>query len=164
LSESLVGKTSEYEQLSAQLSLKDTEKVAAVGERDTQIQTLTEANTLNQSELQRLQALELKINAINEMDRPDLVPLLDTIPNMTDAEALKTTLSTFADFADKAADTREQQLTAGVLPTGGGITNAPSQPSTPEAWKERIEKLPVGSADRKAEVARYGEWLRTTNQ
>ena len=164
LQEDLQGKTSQVEQLSANISLKDTEKSAAVGERDNQIQTLTQASLEKDAELKRLRALELKLQVVNEMNRGDLVPLLSHIPDMEDAEALKATLGTFADFTDTAVRAREQQLTSGVLPVGGGITQADTQPSTREAWNKEINNLPVGSKERNAKVQEFGAWLEASNQ
>ena len=159
LNEDLRVKSSTIEQLNSDITVKDTEKQVAVGERDTRIQTLTEASMKQDAEIARLRALELKLKVVKDMNRSDLVPLLDHIPDMTDEEALITTLNTFADFTDKAVKAREDQLTAGVLPVGGGITNTETSPSTREAWNKEINSLPLGSPARAEKVAEFGAWL-----
>lgn len=164
LNNELSTKSSKIEQLMADITVKDTEKSVAVGERDTRIQTLTETSLQKDAELQRLKALELKLKVVKDMKRSDLVPLLDHIPDMNDEEALRTTLSTFADFTDTAVKAREEQLVAGVLPVGGGITSTQTSPSTREAWNKEINALPLGSTARADKVAEYGKWLEANQK
>ena len=116
----LEAKNSELEQLRSQLTVKDAEKSAAVGERDKQIQTAVQAKTAAESELNELRALKLKVDVVTEMKRPDLLRIIAKIPNMTDPEALKSVLGDFASFADDAAMEREKQLKAGMTSTASG--------------------------------------------
>ena len=89
LNEELAPKTSETEQLRSQLSVKDAEKLAAVGERDKRLQEVITAKTQLDGQLAELQALQLKVKVAKDMGRPDLLPILDTIPSMSDETALK---------------------------------------------------------------------------
>lgn len=161
----LAAKTSENEQLRAQLSLKDTEKTAAVGERDKTIQELTQSKTSIESELERLRGLELKVRVAREMGRPDLLRVLDTIPNMSDETALKTVLSTLSEYADSAVREREKQLLSGVTPpiSNGGAKGA-GVPASEKEWQEHINSLPLGSKERAKAHDDYWNWLVAKNQ
>ena len=128
LNDQLAAKTSETEQLRAQLSVKDTEKSAAVSERDRQLQEAITSRTALETEVAGLRALQLKVETIRKLNRPDLIRIADKIPAMTDAEALESVLKEFASFADEAATAREKQLLAGVTPWP---SPAPAKPLFP---------------------------------
>ena len=165
LNEQLTAKSSETEQLRAQLTMKDTEKSAAVSERDRQLQEAIQGRTTLESEIGELRALKLKMDTIRKLNRPDLVRIADKIPNMTDAEALETVLKEFASFADEAATTREKQLLAGVTPGPGSSKPASATlPSSDEAWNAHIEKQPLGSEERQKAWDQYWVWLETQNK
>ena len=165
VTEQLAAKSSEIEQLRAQLSVKDTEKSAAVGERDKQLQTAITSRTALETEVTELRALKLKMDTIKKLNRPDLVRIADKIPNMTDAEALETVLKEFASFADEAASTREKQLLAGVTPgPGSGSSAAPGLPTSDKEWNAHIEKQPLGSEDRQKAWDGYWMWLETQHK
>jgi len=160
----LATKTSEIEQLNGQLSLKDVEKSAAVGERDKNIEKLVLDNQSAQKELERLKALELKIKVANELGQPELIKLADTIPNMTDEDALKTVMKNIADYASIKVQEREKQILAGTAPIAG-TGNAPAPgPSSQNEWMEHIEKFPLGSRDRATALDKYGQWLEDTHR
>ena len=164
LTEQLTAKTSETERLRAQLSVKDTEKSAAVSERDRQLQEAITSRTALETEVNELRALKLKLDTIRKLNRPDLVRIADKIPNMTDAEALETVLKEFASFADEAASAREKQLLAGVTPTPNSSTASPGLPDSDKAWTAHIEKQPLGSEDRQKAWDQYWLWLETKNK
>ena len=165
VTEQLTAKTSEIEQLRAQLSVKDTEKSAAVGERDKQLQTAITSRTELETEVAGLRALKLKMDVIKKLNRPDLVRIADKIPNMTDPEALETVLKEFASFADEAVTSREKQLLAGVTPglnSGQAVSN--TLPGDDKSWTAHIEKQPLGSEDRQKAWDQYWLWLETKNK
>ena len=165
LTEQLTAKTSETEQLRAQLSVKDTEKSAAVSERDRQLQEAITSRTTLETEVSELRALKLKLDTIKKLNRPDLVRIADKIPNMTDAEALETVLKEFASFADEAATAREKQLLAGITPgPGSSKTAAPGLPTSDKEWNAYIEKQPLGSEDRQKAWDSYWVWLETQHK
>ncbi len=165
LTEQLTAKSSETEQLRAQLSVKDTEKSAAVSERDKQLQEAIQSRTALESEVTELRALKLKLDTIRKLGRPELVKIADKIPNMTDAEALETVLKEFASFADEAATAREKQLLAGVTPgLGSAKSTAPGLPTSDAEWNAYIEKQPLGSEDRQKAWDSYWVWLETQNK
>jgi len=160
----LAEKASLLEQLNGQLSLKDVEKTAAVSERDKSIETLVTASQAAEKELARLKALELKVKVSKEMKKPELIGILDTIPDVTDEEALKTIMGSIAGFADTLVKQREEQLLAGITTVAGTAAGgSPSEPASDEAWKKRIEGLPLGSRERSAALEAYGGWLNTTH-
>lgn len=158
----LAVKVSEVERLNGQLGLKDVEKTAAVGERDKTIQELTQASQANQTELARLKALELKIKTANELGKPELIGLVNTIPDVTDPEALKTIMKSIDDYAALKVQSREKQLLSGTgMPAGTGPMPA-AGPQTQDEWMRAIEKSPLGSKDRAQLMNDYGDWLEKT--
>jgi hypothetical protein len=150
LTTQLEQRTSEIEQYKAQLSLKDVEKQAAIGERDRKITEITTSQSQSQSELEELRALRLKVNVINELKRPELLKIAAKIPNITDPEALKSIFADMASFADDAAMEREKQLKAGMTTTVAGNQKTVTTPMTQDAWLEHINSLPLGPERDKA--------------
>lgn len=163
LEEQLGSKSSELEQLRSQLSIKDTEKTVAVGERDKQIENLLQQNQTAEGELRRLKALEMKIKVAQELKRPELVELAKHIPDLEDAEALKVVMQDLARFADDAVKAREEQLLAGVTLNAGGSQVKEAGPATEQEWVRAIEKATLGSRERRELMDAYGDWLEKTN-
>jgi hypothetical protein len=165
LTEQLTAKTSEQEQLRAQLGLKDTEKSAAISERDRQLQEAVQKTTGYETELNELRALRLKIEVAKELGRPDLIKIAERIPNMTDREALKTVLSDFANFADDAVREREKQLLSGITPSlSAAQSNLNSGVPTSEGdWMKFIEGKPIGSPERDKAWSDYWSFLEAKN-
>lgn len=165
LESQLAAKTSEYEQLHAQLALKDTEKSVAVSERDKQLNDALTAKSTVEKELNDLRALQLKVKVIKDMKRPDLLKIADSLPNLTDEEALKSVFTNFAGFADEAVQEREKQLLAGVTPplTGlGGVQK--TQPQTEAEWSKYVDGLPLGSPERMKAQDDQWNWLVAKHQ
>lgn len=157
-------KTSETEQLRAQLGLKDVEKTAAVGERDKQLQTAIQTSTEQSAELASLRAFKLKVEVAKELGKPGLLKILDKLPDMTDKEALTGILKDFANFADDAALEREKQLMAGITPPIGGSNKTVSTPTSPEAWDQKINSLPLGSLERRQAFDDYYTWAEANSK
>lgn len=165
LESQLAEKSSEIEQLRAQLALKDTEKSAAVGERDKTIQELVTSKSSLEEELARLRALALKVKVAKDIKRPDLLPVLDTIPDMSDEEALKNVLTTLSSYADNLVRERERQLLAGVTPAiSAGAAEAPGVPKSEQEWQQFINSLPLGSKERGKAFDDYWNWLVAKHQ
>jgi chromosome segregation ATPase len=140
----------EAEQLRAQLGLKDTEKTAAVSERDKQIQELLQAKSALEAENAQLKALGLKVKVAKKLGKPELIEIADTIPNVTDEAALEALMSSVADWGNKLVKSREEQLLSGVTPPAGPIQAAPAAPATSEEWQKRINSMPFGPEREKA--------------
>ena len=160
----LAKKASEIEQLQAQLGLKDVEKSAAVGEREKQLQDYVTKSQQQESELKALKALQLKVNVVKRLNRPELLKIIDHIPALEDEATLETVMKDFAGFADDLVRNREQQLLAGVTPGVGAGAQAPSKPASPKGWEDLINGLPLGSRDRAKALDEYGDWLETQNK
>jgi hypothetical protein len=160
-----VAKTSESEQLRAQLSLRDSEKTVAISERDKTIQELSQTKANIENELHRLRSLEMKVKVAKEMGRPDLMRVLDTIPNVTDESALKSVLETLSEYADSAVREREKQLLSGVTPpiSNAGAKSA-GMPTTEAEWQAQINLLPIGSKERAKAHDDYWNWLVAKHQ
>ena len=160
VNEQLAAKTSELEQLRGQLVVKDAEKSATVGERDKLLQAVTQEKTALESELAELRGLKLKVEAIQELGRPDLLKIAHRIPGMTDKEALKTVLQDFAGFADELVQKREKDLLAGVTPALSSAGNArPGIPNSEQEWEGHINSLMLGSRERMKAMDDYYVWL-----
>jgi hypothetical protein len=160
LNDQLAAKSSELEQLRGQLVVKDTEKTVTVGERDKLLQSMTQEKTALESELAELRGLKLKVEAIQDLGRPELLRIAHRIPGMTDKEALKTVLQDFAGFADDLVQAREKQLLAGVTPPLSGAGNSRGvAPASDQEWEQKINSLPLGSRERKQAFDDYYGWL-----
>lgn len=162
LNAQLVSKASEIEQLKGQLSIKDAEKQAAVGERDRSLNTTLADLSKANEELLTLRSLRAKVNVANKLNRPELVKLAERIPNVTDEQILEGIMQDFARFADDAVKAREQQLMSGIsLPIGAGSIGGAGagQPASKDEWLKRINKAPLGSDERNKLVHDYGDWL-----
>lgn len=161
----LAAKASDIEQLRAQLSIKDTEKTAAVNEREKTIQELTQSRVTVEDEIRRLRGLEMKVRVAREMDRPDLLRVIDTIPMVTDEAALRSVLETLSDYADNAVRDREKQLMAGVTPAiSNGGAKGSGAPASDEEWQNFINRLPLGSGERSKAHDDYWNWLVMKHQ
>jgi len=158
LEEQLAPRNSEIEQLKAQLIIKDTEKTVSVGERDKTLQEVVQAKTALETELNKLRALKLKIEAINELKRPELLAIADSLPDMTDKEALKTVFGNFANFADDAVKAREKQLLAGITP-GTSATPPSDLPTSEQAWLKHADSFPLGSPERAKAMDGYWNFM-----
>jgi hypothetical protein len=112
-----------------------------------------------QTELTALRAMQLKLEVAKDLKRPELVSILDQLPNLTDKEALTTVAKDFLGFADDMVTAREAQLKAGITPDISPVNPAPATPSTPAAWETHINSLTLGSPERNKAMNEYGDWL-----
>jgi len=156
--EQLATRTSEVEQLRAQLSLKEVEKTSAVGERDKQIQSFQAAQGLTQVELNDLRAMKIKLDVIKKLGNPGLMKVMDSIPAMQDAAAIETVFTNLAAFATDAANEREKQLKAGITPAFNSQQTVVSLPASDEEWAKHIDSLPLGSKERQAAHDKFWTW------
>lgn len=163
LDDQLLAKASELEQLRAQLTLKDTEKTIAVGERDKQMEVLLTESQSKEAELTRLRALELKIKVATELGKPELMQIAEHIPDIQDEEILKSVMGDFAKFTDTQVKAREEQLMAGISPTTVAASPSPAAPSTVQDWEDRIDELAFGSKERQQALDSYGDFLEASH-
>jgi len=160
----LAEQNSQLEQLQTQLGTKANEFENALLQKDNQLQSLTEAQTQSAQELLRLRALENKLKVAKELGRPELLPILDNIPNMDDPEKLKSTMTEMATWADNLVKQREQILLSGVVPLPNSVNETVAQPQSYEAWETHINGLPIGSPERAQAMDRMYEFLAAQNK
>lgn len=154
LKEQLATAISEREQLSGQLTLKDTEKTVAVGERDKIVQQLTEAKSQTEAELKRLKALELKVKVANKLQSPDLISIVDSIPSVEDEEALTSLMQNITNWGSTLVKEREKELLAGVTPPVTTADVTPSLPASTDEWVRYVAQVEPGEEKNK----RYELW------
>lgn len=142
------------EQFKTQLNIKDTEKEAAIAERDRLLQETTTQKLALEKEVNDLRALEKKLKVVREMGRPELATIIDTIPNMTDEDALKVVFSSISAFTDAQVKSREQQLLAGVTPNNTNNKHV-TTPQNREEWLAYLDKLDPRSNEFKKAQSDY---------
>lgn len=152
-------KSSNLEQLQSQLSSKDAEIDAVKGQHETQFTALKSDFDKAQTELSKLQALQLKLETANELGHPELIRIFDTIPDAQDKAAIKKSMETVINFAKSQVKARESELTAGVTPAQG--TSTITLPKTQGEWMQRISGMPENSKERKEAWDAYFEWAKT---
>lgn len=79
-----------------------------------QLDALTQEKTTLTAGLNDAQAKVMKFEALKS--HPELLPLADAIPNLTDPEALSGYIQMIADGVTQIADQKVKQLTAGITP------------------------------------------------
>lgn len=156
----LQAKSSEIEQLKAELAKKDVEKTVAVSERDKNLQVSLTESAAKDTELASLRAYKLKVETAREMGHPELVTILGSIPDMTDPEVLKAVMGDFVQFRESGIQDREKALLSGLTPSVTPIINAPVTPTTKEGWEQYINTFPLGSKERSAASDSWYDWLQ----
>lgn len=164
LNDQLAQKSSEMEQLRVELTVKDTEKASAVSERDARLNQLITQEAATKQELEQLRSLQLKVKTAQDLGRPDLMLILETIPAISDPEALKNIMSQLGEWADGRVQEREKQLMAGVTSVVGAPSAAKAAPSSPQQWIKHIESLGLGTPERAKALDDYGDWLEQTHK
>jgi hypothetical protein len=169
LEEQLLTQASTSEQLKAKLDLGAQEKTVAVGERDKQLEVLLKSNQTLEAEMSRLKSLESKLKVANKLEsklkvanklgRPELMQLVDHIPNLEDEEVLETVMKDFADFADQQVKVREDQLMSGLSPSAVQPSATPTTPQTAQDWERALMAQPDGPKEKAALLNDYGDWL-----
>jgi hypothetical protein len=150
--------TSKFEQLQAQLSLKDTEKTVAVGERDKQINEILEAKSQAEQELARLRALERKVKVANKIGDPNLVTVIDTIPDIEDEGTLEAMMTNLTNWKNQAVKARENQLLEGETPEINPTPESDPLPTTNQGWQQYVEQFELGSKERDNAMNAWKDW------
>jgi len=158
LNEQLTAKTSEMEQLNAQLASKDIEKTVAVGERDKNLEVALKKNADMEKELASLRAFKMKVETARELGHPELIGILDRIPAMEDADVLKDVMSDFVNFRESGIKEREQALLSGYTPPTPSVQPTDEAPQSNKEWEKHVNSLPVGSKDRQEAFDKWFDW------
>jgi len=159
----LEAKSSEMEQLSSQLGIKDTEKDVAISERD---KRLNEEMLKNQELItanEQLTAFKLKADIASELGMPELLAIAEHIPNLTDKEALTVVMKDFTSFTQDLVTKREKQILAGV-DIGTGAQHAEvTTPTTDKGWEDHINSFGLGTTERDKAFKGYQKFLEETH-
>lgn len=159
LQQQVADKSSALEQLNSQLAEADALKNTSLGEKNSEIEKLQgQINELTVSNA-ALKSLEVKIQTLKDVGRPDLLPILEHLPDTSDPEKLKVALEAMAGTVDAAVAARSEQLLSGVVDTPE--ISAASAPQSAEGWVQYIESLPLGSSEREKAFDDYGTFLHS---
>ena len=154
----LTEKASAMELLNSSLAEAEAAGKTSLGEKDSKITELQGKLDLANTENSSLKALKMKIDAVKEMGRPDLLPIVEHLPDTTDPEQLKAGLASFAETMDGALEAQQQRLLSGVIDTP--VIPDAAVPQTAEAWVKHIDSLPLGSPEKMDALDAYGVWLQ----
>lgn len=155
----LATKASEIERLTSELTMKDTEKTVAVGERDKQLNDLVTSKSQLETELAELRALKAKVEVANELGNPSLLAIVDTIPNVQDKEVLKTLMGNISSWGSAQVKAREEQLLAGTTPDVSATATTPVElPTTSEAWQAFVNQAELGTPERDQRMNAWRDW------
>ena len=151
LEEKLAQMSSEKEQLMSQLSIKDTEKSVAVGERDKILeQTLKDKEGIER-ELHELRAMKAKLDLVKKHDAGQVIPILDSIPYSEDPEVMEKIFTDFVSWGDNLAKNRQDQILAGwTPPVAAGSEKPAGGPNSAAEWMKKIQSLPEGQEKQQA--------------
>lgn len=152
--EQALSKIETLEKTSNQLSV---EKDSLLKENQTKIDELTQALNEKDQKLSELSQVQLKVKVANELGHPELVQLIDAIPNSDDPEQVKESMQTILGFTKAQIERREQQLTEGLMPGEANEGTMP-QPTTEEGWLDLIDKYPLGSDEYNKAMEAYFNW------
>ena len=144
----LAAVSSAKEQLEQQLNEVSVEKDTQLSEKDQKINQLTAS--LNEKELsvRELAAYQKKVDIVRELGHPELVKVINSVPNSDDEEVLKKAFMDIVELNQDVVQAREKQLLDGQSP-GGMSNDAPPLPTTQSGWQEYVNKFPLGSDERK---------------
>jgi len=156
-------KSSETEQLSSQLGIKDTEKDVAVRERDKRLEEEMLKNQELETANEQLTAFKLKADIASELGMPELLAIAEHIPNLTDKEALTTVMKDFSSFTQTQVKKREEQILAGVEVSTGGQHTEATTPTTDKGWEDHINSFGLGTPERDKAFKGYQKFLEETH-
>lgn len=154
----LTTQSSEVEQLKTSLSTKDVETQTLLAQRDAQIAEFQKQATENGALAQQLQMQMLKVEVANEIGHPELVKILDTVPNVADKEALTGIMKTIAGFADEQVQAREKQLLAGQTPPVSAANPTPKYPeaNNEQGWEQLLASMDPYSKEYQEALTAWG--------
>jgi len=149
LTDQLNAKSTEVGALQAQIAQKEAEWQAQSGEFTSKLAAADTEKAGLSSQLTEYQVRQQKVKLITELGRPELLAILDVIPNGDEA-AMRASITNLANFAAGISTKREQELVSGILPIVDLNQNASKLPTTEEGWTSYINSFPLGSAERKS--------------
>lgn len=155
----LATKTSEVEQLRAQIAQMAVEKDTVAATWSEKVKELTEQNLKKDTELVALRRQDHIIQAAKEAGVDDILPILSSIPYSEDREVQIKLIKDLSEWAGGKVKARETQLLAGETPPTTLTGTQPAvEPVTPEGWQAHIAALPVGSQARMDAMNKMFAW------
>lgn len=154
LTNQIAEKSSELEQLRAQLGVVAAEKDRIASDFGTQFQTLKTQLSETQAQLEPLRQQNAKLKVAKENGFADLLPILDAIPYASDETVMKDTMSAFKNVIDKKVEEREKQLLSGVTPKTPATQVAVTLPTTNDGWREYLN----GTSDQIEKDKRFNQF------
>lgn len=148
--------TSELEQLKAQLSAKDRDLLSKVNEAQSEVENLKKTIATLEEENKSLKAKIVKVQKAKEIGAPELVELVDVLPDLPDETQVESVMKAVANLLENAVKKREAQLTAGITPKTSA--SAPSTPQSNEEWQRYVNSLPLGSKERNDAMEQWWQW------
>jgi chromosome segregation ATPase len=158
LDSQLVEQRSKKEELEKQLATLSNEKESLTNENKKKIDELTSQLNEKEQTLSELSQMQLKVKVANDLGHPELLQLIDTIPNSDSPEQIEQSMKTILGFTKAQIERREQEITEGLMPGETSSDGAPL-PSSEEGWQDMIDKLPLGSSERSEAMDHYFEWV-----
>jgi len=115
------------------------------------------------TELTANESLKRKLKAIKEVGRPELLSIIDILPEAADDAAQVIAIKGIAEFASQQAQVRETQLTAGITRTEV-VSQAGNKevPTSDDGWAKYMEQFPLGSEDRATATDQWFTYLTTS--
>jgi chromosome segregation ATPase len=158
--ESRIGSlSSEKEQLESRIDTLSTEKDSINSQNQSKIDELTQSLAEKEETLSKLTTFQKKVQIARDMGHPELVKVVDSVPDSDDEEVIKKHFKSILDLTSDLVKAREEQLSEGLSPGGVDSDGAPL-PNTHEGWQELINDLPLGSRDRAKAQDQYFQWTR----
>ena len=149
--------TSTRDGLEKKLDTLSVEKDTLVTDNKRKFDELTERLTEREQELEKLASYQKKVQVARELGHPELIRVLDVVPDTTDEDALKESFKSIIELANDAVRQREDQLAEGISP-GAAESDGTPMPTTEKGWLDYIESLPLGSDER---ARAYDTWFGT---
>lgn len=150
LEKQLAEKNSGLEQLQLTLAEKEAGTQTLVSQREQQIGELTNQISELQRQLTISEINMRKVEIAKEIGHPELIQILDTIPNAENEEQLRTMMKNIADFTTSQVSTRERELMAGVttpVTSVDNVQNTYPEAADAKAWENRLKELTPGSPE-----------------
>ena len=153
----LVEQRTKREEIEKQLATLSNEKESLTQTNQQRIEELSAQLQEKEQSLSELSQMQLKVKVANDLGHPELLQLIDTIPNTDDVEKIEGAFKTILGFTESQIKQREVQLTEGLMP-GEAASDGSPMPSTEQGWNDYIDGLPLGSDERSNAMDKYFEW------
>jgi len=160
LESQLADVTSKLEHYEKQLANMSVEKDSLTNQHKNKIDELTSKLTEYEGNLSELKQYQLKVKVAREMGHPELVKVIDSIPNSEDEEAIKNAFKNILDLTSDFVKRREEQLIEGLSPGEAGGDES-VLPASEQGWMDYIDSFQLGSKDRVKAQDQYFEFLNS---